>query len=1053
MSGTHHLRERFDEKFLHAYNRLNIEQQRAVDAIEGPVMVIAGPGTGKTQILAVRIGRILRETDTQPYNILCLTYTEAASIAMRNRLVDIIGPDGHRVNIHTFHGFCNQVIQEHLGYFGNYRQLEQITDLEELALFQQLLDDLPDDHILKRLKTVTSHDRGRLKNLFVLMKREYYAEGDIIDACDRYLEQLKSDESMIYKRSGKGYKKGEFKQNQYDKIAHSMAELKAGATLFSVYKDLMKAMGRYDYDDMIMWVIEAFDNSQDILSEYQERYHYFLVDEFQDTNGAQKHLLDQLVSFWEDDPNIFVVGDDDQAIYKFQGANLDNITDFKQQYNPHPVVLKQNYRSSQKILDAAMALIDFNTERIVKLPDFHLDKDLIAQGANKDLNKEVCIRSYANLSQEQAHIALQIIQWHQEGKNLNRIAILYRKHAQIEKLIEVLERKGIPINVRKKVNILTLPLIQNIIVILRYLQDTYLARGYTNRMLFEMMHYSFFRIRLSDVSKLVWYNRTLNKMSKDDESMAGSALLITLISDLEQHPNIGLQDVDAVIAFRDFLDNCVVAIHDMTLQSLFQKIINEGHILNYIMGHADKSWLLQVLGTFFDLIKDESVKKPDFSLADLLNLLDSMNENSLPLAVNKVVKNTDGVIFSTAHSAKGMEYERVIVIGATKDVWDRKNNRNTKFIYPPDINGDVVTNQEDERRLMYVAMTRAEQSLDITYSLQKEDGKDLGASQFVDEVRLANDLEVQPQTVGADIVNDFQFYLLKQLDKIATLLDHDLIDKKLEGYNLSVTHLNKYLKCPITFYFETMLQVPMARTKYMGFGNAAHFALEQFYKDLGKGLSPTLQTLHSYYASGMSRHKSHFTTKEYNELSAHGRQILEAYFNTYLTNLPTNIRYELEVKIDHVEYEGIPIKGILDRVNVYKDYVTVTDYKTGNPFKSYNKPKLQAPSDRHPLGGDYWRQMVYYKILCNSDLKRQWNMTSGAMDFIEPDRQTGQFHREEYHVSPDHIDIVGDQIQSTWNAIHKHEFEQGCEAADCYWCNFVKNDFIGGSMLHPGIDD
>ena len=326
MTSKQKARDRFTTVFQKAYTHLNTEQRQAVDHIEGTVMVIAGPGTGKTQILAVRIGKILLDTDTQAHNILCLTYTDAATIAMRERLVKIIGPDAHRVNIFSFHAFCNQVIQDNLGYFGDYRQLEPITELEQVDLYKRLIAALPNDHILKRLKSDSNYEAGRLSNLFSLMKKENYKVEDILSAIQTHLSNLKNDESMYYKRSGKGYTKGDFKQKAYDEVLRKMNELEAGANLFPVFQNEMSKINRYDYDDMITWVIRAFENDENLLADYQERYHYFLVDEFQDTNGSQKRILDLLISFWGDEPNVFVVGDDDQAIYKFQGANLDNLS-------------------------------------------------------------------------------------------------------------------------------------------------------------------------------------------------------------------------------------------------------------------------------------------------------------------------------------------------------------------------------------------------------------------------------------------------------------------------------------------------------------------------------------------------------------------------------------------------------------------------------------------------------------------------------------------------------------------------------------------------------
>ena len=400
--------------FLYHYERLNTAQKRAVDQVEGAVMVIAGPGTGKTQILAVRIAKILKDTDAQAHNILCLTFTDAATIAMRRRLVEIIGPAAHQIHIYTFHGFCNQVIQENLGVFGDYRQLEPLTDLEKVDVYQKIIDDLPHVHILKRLKGDPTYEQKRLDNLFQMMKKENLSSEAMIEKIDQYLLAQKDpliNPSMFYKRKGKGYQKGDLKEKDWKVLVHKMDELRAGVALYDQYVRIMTDRARYDYQDMILWVLRAFEKDESLLASYQERYHYFLVDEFQDTNGAQKAILEQLISYWSDeDPNVFVVGDDDQAIYKFQGANLSNIKDFRRDYTPTLVVLEDNYRSSQHILDASKELINYNKERIINEVS-NLTKELRA--ANSEVNTittDPIIASYTNNIQEQSDIAERLYQ-------------------------------------------------------------------------------------------------------------------------------------------------------------------------------------------------------------------------------------------------------------------------------------------------------------------------------------------------------------------------------------------------------------------------------------------------------------------------------------------------------------------------------------------------------------------------------------------------------------------------------------------------------------------
>src|SRR5476651_48830 len=191
---------KYNIKFKEALAGLNPEQLAAVNKMDGPVLVVAGPGTGKTQILAARIGKILTVIDARPNEILCLTYTDAGAVAMRKRLFEFIGPDAYRINIYTFHAFCNEIIQENLEYFGKLN-LEPLSDLESAMLFRELVDDFPNDHLLKRFTGDIYYDVPRLKNLFSTMKRENWDGIMIEKAVQEYLDDLPNREEFIYKRA------------------------------------------------------------------------------------------------------------------------------------------------------------------------------------------------------------------------------------------------------------------------------------------------------------------------------------------------------------------------------------------------------------------------------------------------------------------------------------------------------------------------------------------------------------------------------------------------------------------------------------------------------------------------------------------------------------------------------------------------------------------------------------------------------------------------------------------------------------------------------------
>src|SRR5689334_10049738 len=370
-------KDRLEKKFLKDYERLNEQQRKAVDHIEGPVMVIAGPGTGKTQILAARIGKILLDTDADPSNILCLTYTDAGVVAMRKRLQEFIGPDAYKVNIYTFHAFCNEVIQENLSLFEK-TALDPVSDLEKIQLFKELVDSFPKNHPLKRYRGDVYFEVNNLQSLFSNMKREGWTPAFINQKIDDYLADLPTRDEFIYKRKYKEFNAGDLKKDKIEEEKERMERLRAAVGEFDRFQKLMRSRNRYDFDDMINWVIKAFEENKNLLANYQEKYQYILVDEYQDTSGTQNRLVELLISYW-DKPNVFVVGDDDQSIYRFQGANVENMKQFTESYKNDllTVVLTNNYRSTQPILDVSKTLISRNTERLIR--EFpNLSKDLIS---------------------------------------------------------------------------------------------------------------------------------------------------------------------------------------------------------------------------------------------------------------------------------------------------------------------------------------------------------------------------------------------------------------------------------------------------------------------------------------------------------------------------------------------------------------------------------------------------------------------------------------------------------------------------------------------------
>ncbi|MEY4903974.1 MAG: hypothetical protein RLZZ292_1789, partial [Bacteroidota bacterium] len=497
-------RHQFNQYFLKELEKLNDNQRDAVTTIEGPVLVIAGPGTGKTHILASRIGRILMETDTQAHNILCLTFTDAGVTAMRSRLLQLIGPEAHRVHIFTFHSFCNNIIRRNWEQFG-VQEMELLSDLERIEMVQQILEKLPYEHPLIRGKSDIYYFNKHLQDLFKRMKTEDWSVALLNEKIDSYLAQLPEREEFKYKVNRKTYRKGDPKTKEIAEETVRMERLRAAVALYPSYLKAMRDMLRYDYDDMILWVLRAFEENENLLRNYQEQYLYLLIDEYQDTNGAQNHVLKKLMSFWEN-PNIFIVGDDDQAIYEFQGAQLKSLIDFYEQYEQDLklVVLKENYRSSQHILEASRAVISENKRRVIhNLQQLGVDKHLIAANAKVAASEIVPkVIEFPNRLHEITAIVQQIEALQKANFPLNQIAIIYAKHKQAKSLVTLLDKKAIPYYTKRRVNILETPLIKQVLTLLNYIQRERFEPYSGEEFLFELLHYPFFNIKARDLARM-----------------------------------------------------------------------------------------------------------------------------------------------------------------------------------------------------------------------------------------------------------------------------------------------------------------------------------------------------------------------------------------------------------------------------------------------------------------------------------------------------------------------------------------------------------------------
>lgn len=1042
-------KERLEKKFREEYEKLNEQQRKAVDTIEGPVMVIAGPGTGKTQILASRIGKILLETDALPENILCLTYTDAGVVAMRKRLLQFIGPDAYKVNIYTFHAFCNDVIQENLSLFEK-TSLDPISDLEKIQLFKELIDSLPKNHLLKRYRGDVYFEVKNLQALFSTMKREGWSPLFINQKIDEYIHSLPEREEFIYKRKYKEFNAGDLKKDKIEEEKEKMEKLRAAVNEFDRFQQLMRKRNRYDFDDMINWVIRAFEENKNILADYQEKYQYILVDEYQDTSGTQNKLVELLISYW-DKPNVFVVGDDDQSIYRFQGANVENMLQFADSYKNDllTVVLTNNYRSTQPILDISKTLINRNEERLVKqIPN--LSKELASSHPHiRTFLHKPRIKEYETQRQEMAGIAKEVQRLINSGVAAGSIGIIYKENKYGEELGQYLKLLQIPVYTKRHLNILELPLAKKIILLLKYLASEHYIPYSGDEMLFEILHFDWFHIPPIEIAKL---SIETSEKKYTDNTISFRRLL----HDKAKEPAKDLFSSAFSASLKqasEVIEKLIAKVPNITLQQLFENIIREAGVLRHIMQGDDKHWQLQILTGLFEFIKEETHRNPSLSLQELINLIELMEKEEIPLPLVQVSGTDKAVNLMTAHGSKGLEFEYVFFAGCNAAFWEKKRKPGGGYSLPDTMFASQPKHKDDEelRRLFYVALTRAQLHLTISYSRFKNDGKELEPSMFIAEILDEHDLNIIREIIQPEEMSEFAVLYFGETEAPAIeKMEEEFISRLLEKFVMNVTALNNYLRCPLEFYFKNLVRIPSPKNEATEFGSAVHYALEKLFRkmqDNQENIFPSKEEFIFDFEWYMNRHRENFTKEQFARRLEYGQEVLGNYYDKYIQSF--NKIVAIERNIRNVVVKNVPLKGKLDKLEFDGKSVNVVDYKTGDPDKA--KERLKGPSEKDPNGGDYWRQAIFYKLLVDNYEQKGWKAVSTEFDFIEPDKKKN-YRREKVVITPEDITTVTEQIVSTWEKIQNREFYIGCGKEDCHWCNFVKTNDLAVA-LHDQEED
>ncbi|MDP3990748.1 MAG: ATP-dependent DNA helicase, partial [Candidatus Nealsonbacteria bacterium] len=797
-------------KFKIAYKQLNPEQKQAVEAIEGPVMVIAGPGTGKTHLLTMRIANILAQTDTPPEAVLALTFTESAVVSMRRKLSELIGSQAFRVNITTFHGFANDIIKNHPDDFPEIIGSTNIPDIDQVQIVSQIIDSL------------------NLKNLKPFGNRYFYLRS-IINAINELKQQgvLVADFSNIIEKQEKDFikiedlyhKTGAHKGKMKGKYIEAQKHILRNKELALIYADYQKSLSNsrfYDYSDMIMQVMVVLKKNKDLLLTLQEQYLYILVDEHQDTNTAQNKILELLANYHKN-PNLFIVGDEKQAIFRFQGASMENFMYFRNLYkNVKLIALQRNYRSTQTILNAA-----YNLNSQAGLPANRLTAQGVWQ-AGKLLAKAGQKESLINLhvlpsfEAEQYFLAQSIKNLLKQKVPPGQIAVLYRENRDVIPIARILEKAGVPFIIESDQDVLNDEDIRKLLIILKAVQNF----G-SSAELIEMLHIDIFGIPPLDVYKIASLRSNPYDIIKNRKIMEKA----------------GIEETDKLLEIYQKLSFWKSGAKNKGAVQAFEDVVRESGFLVYILNKPSSAEKLAKLHALFDQIKSLIENHKDYTLEHFFEYLDVIEEHNV-LIKTTIFKQAPGrVRLMTAHKSKGLEFEYVYIINAVDGHWgSRRHYEHIKLplqIYSLVEESFAGDSDEDERNLFYVALTRAKKQVSILYAKQNQNGREQLPSRFIAEIKPELIKEVDESKAIFEKRNELEFAPVFSLPSSAK--EKTFLNELFYRQGLSVTALNNYLKCPWKYFYNNLLRIPTAPNKHLIFGTAVHGALKNFFDKFMKG--------------------------------------------------------------------------------------------------------------------------------------------------------------------------------------------------------------------------
>ncbi|MBI4947977.1 ATP-dependent helicase [Candidatus Berkelbacteria bacterium] len=939
--------------FNEAIKKLNKEQLEAVQSIEGPVMVLAGPGTGKTQILALRIAEILNKTHVGPRNILALTFSDTGVTAMRQRLVEFIGPTAHQVEIATFHSFSNDIIATYGFAFEEFRLTNSIDTLEQYRIIEQII--------------LSSNE---LKIFSKIRGENYYVKPVVNTINDAKREAVSPDQIKDF---AKNMENNSNKKVDIEKFERRQKVLLDLALVFSEYNKYLQSHHLYDYGDMLLRAIELIKTNIEVKQFIQERFQYLLVDEYQDTNNAQNILIELIADFF-DKPNLFVVGDDKQAIYRFQGASVENMAYFVHKYPELKIInLITNYRSNNKILQTADKSISNNALQVSKIIDSKSAK-LVAINQSNETPELFILNNY----DEELLKIYKIIT--EQKVDLNKVAILCRTNQEAKNIALTLNKLGVATQQNSQLNILNERPIQALMQIFNAVINPHDNVSMLSALRIISASDTLEVIKIADASRK-------NNTKIIDTALLNPKLKETALQILDYHQQSSV----------------------LNLVDLVEKIIYEGELMALLHPKAPTLQQLEVVTAFITKLKEFAFRNPNLYLKDFVSYVSSYKNYDIEFEVQLSTHRSNGVFVNTVHQAKGMEFEAVIIPSVNSKNWATKKRASSV-----ELPSELVIKQtspsddlEDLRRTFYVALTRAKNKLLLTCSKTDSNNKEILPSQLVEEI--INTLKVTEVQHSEEEIKNFLTLTTKQLpsDFLSQEIK-DYISEKLTDFPFSFTSYWDYLNCPRTFLLQHIFNFPQPFSPTLAYGSAVHKALEQFSR-LSKTHHPTKEDLLKFFIEALLIEMP-FADQKYIDS---GKHLLAKYHQEVLIELPPAIEVEYNFKKHIVTLGQFWLSGKVDAIELIDSKartVKLIDYKTGSSSRSKNDILgLTQSSD-----GKYYAQLKFYALLAARDKNFPYKVSQYEIRFVDDKHE---FKRVSFEISKEEIDRFAAELEQTLTEI------------------------------------